>query len=99
MVRVVLIVDSHPELFEREPRLRGPPFDALSEERRSQLLAATTIRNVRGRERLFRQGDPGEHLFVVLHGAVIRTGVTEEGRELALGVLAPGEILGVLPLL
>jgi CRP-like cAMP-binding protein len=94
-----LITDSHRAAFERDASLRGPPFDALTEGRRSRLLSATTLRTVSKRQRLFRQGDHAEHILVVLGGALVRTGVTEQGKELALGVLSPGEILGVLPLL
>ncbi|HHS97155.1 MAG TPA: cyclic nucleotide-binding domain-containing protein [Chloroflexi bacterium] len=50
-------------------------------------------------ETIFERGDPGEDLYIVEAGQVRIFTVDEEGRELTLNTLAPGEVFGELALL
>lgn len=46
------------------------------------------------RDRLFRQGDPGSQVFVVLSGQVKLSVVNQDGREQIVGIRFPGQLLG-----
>ena len=50
-------------------------------------------------EQLFRQGEPGQHLFGVLSGAVRISAQSEDGREVHLNLLGAGEVIGEIALL
>jgi len=52
----------------------------------------------RSKESLFREGEPGITLFVLLRGKVTLTIHTPDGRELGLAVLGPGDVFGELAL-
>jgi CRP/FNR family transcriptional regulator, cyclic AMP receptor protein len=41
-----------------------------------------------------RQGEPAGALWIVVSGALVATAVSAEGRELALDVLGPGDVVG-----
>ncbi len=69
-------------------------FEGVSPESLSSLAAICQPRSTERREMLFREGEPGEHLFVVAVGEVrlFRTG--EEGREAVIKLCPPGEVFG-----
>jgi CRP/FNR family transcriptional regulator, anaerobic regulatory protein len=46
------------------------------------------------RDRLFRQGDPGSQIFVILSGQVKLGVVNQDGREQIVGIRFPGQLLG-----
>ena len=52
----------------------------------------------RKNENLYHQGEPGITLFVLLRGKVTLTVHTQDGRELGLAVLGPGDVFGELAL-
>src|SRR2546423_2669002 len=45
---------------------------------------------------LFREGDPGSHLYVVVKGQVKISKVAESGGEVVFAVAGPGEVFGEL---
>jgi predicted acylesterase/phospholipase RssA/CRP-like cAMP-binding protein len=45
-------------------------------------------------EILFRQGDPGDTLYIVIKGQLNETVAQEDGSELHLGLIDPGELVG-----
>lgn len=57
-----------------------------------------SVLSFRTKENLFREGEPGITLFVLLHGKVSLTIHTRDGRELGLAVLGPGDVFGELAL-
>jgi CRP/FNR family transcriptional regulator, cyclic AMP receptor protein len=56
------------------------------------------VLSFRSKENLYREGEPGITLFVLLHGKVALTIHTPDGRELGLAVLGPGDVFGELAL-
>ena len=81
-------------LIGRLPFLDGVPEPALD-----RLAAvARPVRHAEGAA-LFRRGDPGEGLLIVLDGLVRLHLSTEAGRELTLGLVGPGEPLGEIALI
>jgi CRP/FNR family transcriptional regulator len=75
-----------------------PLFVALDDEAASALEAAMTARDVTRGHIVFREGDPGDRLFVVLDGKVKISRAAADGRENLLVVLGPGEMFGELSL-
>ena len=76
-----------------------PLFADLDAASLRQLAAAAHRRAFQAGEMIFHRGDPGQVLYVIRQGTV-KIGLTsQEGQEVALAVLGPGECFGELALL
>lgn len=75
-----------------------PLFAALDAEAAEVLTAALTTRTVDRGHVVFREGDPGDRLFIVLDGKVKISRTAPDGRENLLTVLGPAEMFGELSL-
>ncbi|TMC11392.1 MAG: Crp/Fnr family transcriptional regulator [Chloroflexi bacterium] len=71
-------------------------FDGMSELELERLRPALRARKFAKDSYLFREGDPGSHLYVVVQGEVKIVSVTESGAEIVFGVVGPGEVIGEL---
>lgn len=81
------------------PLARIPLFSDLPADELARIVSSLEVRELQAGEILFREGDPGEHLFVVVKGELkILLG---EGNpdELVLNVLHDGEYLGEMGLI
>jgi predicted acylesterase/phospholipase RssA len=77
-------------LFRQTPLFAGLPEAAVA-----QLAAGATLRRVRAGEWLFRQGDAGEHIYVVVSGRL--EAIVESSRpEQVVRVHGRGELIGEL---
>jgi CRP/FNR family cyclic AMP-dependent transcriptional regulator len=77
---------------------RAPLFSALDERSATELRACLTeIRVGKGRV-LFREGEEGDQLFIVVSGKFKLAQAAPDGRENVLSVLGPGEMFGELSL-
>ncbi len=82
---------------------RGPALPAntllgaLDEPLRSRLLAQAIPRKHKRGSVLLRRGDPGASMLLVTEGRVGVSVTSEEGREITLGILGPGDVLGFWP--
>ena len=80
--------------------LEGVPlFRDLGPDELDALAARVATRRYRRGEIVFREGDPGDALFVVLSGRVRISGASDTGLEAILVTLRPGEFFGSLALL
>ena len=80
--------------------LEASPFAAdLPAGVRAELAATGAARDVARKERLFEQGEPAEHLWLVLRGRVKLSQVGAEGQEVVVRFFGPGEIFGGVALL
>ena len=80
---------------------RWPPcplFDGLRAESLSGLAASLTLHEAVRGEMLFREGDSGTTLHVILAGAIKISMAAAGGRETVLAVLGPGDVFGELAL-
>jgi CRP/FNR family transcriptional regulator len=75
-----------------------PLFAALDADAAAALHAAMSSRDVDRGHSVFREGDPGDRLFVVLEGKVKISRASSDGRENLLAVLGTGEMFGELSL-
>ena len=71
-----------PESLDRRELLaRLPLFERLGPHEIGELLRVTTTRKLDARETLFRKGDPGDQLFVLIEGRLKAVAGGGEGKE------------------
>jgi CRP-like cAMP-binding protein len=77
---------------------RSPLFRNLDEAERAQILMIGQVRQVKAGEVIFREGDAGDGLFIVLKGSVRISKRSATGEE-ALAVLEPPAFFGEMALI
>lgn len=78
--------------------LSGPLFAGLDRQEAAALLSTMGRVNLSRSQTLFREGEPGDRLYLIESGTVKLGRSSGDGRENLLAVLGPGEILGELSL-
>jgi len=78
---------------------RIPMFASLSEADRTALAGLLVPRRYEAGQQVFREGEPGQEMFVVESGRVAVTALDERGGEIRLSVLARGAFFGEISLL
>lgn len=81
-----------------ERLLNAPLFEGLKAADLQPLRSAVRIRSFSRGEYLFREGDPGSHLYMVVRGQVQIGRVGDGGGELVFAIAGPDEIFGELSL-
>lgn len=74
-------------------------FEALSDEEAANLMQLARMVNHPARHTIFQEGEPGDHLLVVMHGRVKVSLVSPEGKEAILSILEAGDVFGEMALL
>lgn len=74
-------------------------FQSLQPAELDAVLARATLRRAARGDMIRRRGDPGTGMVVIASGRVRISLVSEDGREVTLTVLGPGEVLGEMTLL
>ncbi len=69
-------------------------FRSLSDSALAPLAAACRLSTLRSGEVLFRQGDEGDALYLVVEGRLLVLAETAEGDERRVGAVEPGECVG-----
>lgn len=77
----------------------GHLFAVLTAEQRRELAAAGQPQRFGPGEAIVREGDSGDCLFQVLQGQLEVAKASEDGRQLSVGRLGPGEVFGEMTLL
>ena len=78
--------------------LKAPIFSGLDASAADALRASMNLVKLRKGQSLFREGDDGDHLFVVSSGKVKLGTKSVDGRENLLMILGPGDMFGELSL-
>ncbi|MFP4345954.1 MAG: Crp/Fnr family transcriptional regulator [Anaerolineales bacterium] len=87
------------DALERVKFLRTIPlFGDLDEDLLSFLASESCERSFEAGELLFYQGDPGTTCYIITEGRVRIFLVGEDGRELSMRIMGPGEIFGEMAL-
>lgn len=73
-------------------------FEGVTEAELETLRPAVRMRTFARDSNVFREGDPGSHLYLVLHGQVKILRVGAGGGEIVFAVVGPGEVFGELSL-
>jgi CRP/FNR family transcriptional regulator, cyclic AMP receptor protein len=77
---------------------RAPLFTALDDAQASSLRASMDSVKINKGGILFKEGDEGEHVYVILEGKLKLGTSSGDGRENLLSILGPGEMFGELSL-
>ena len=75
-----------------------PLFSGLDDDAAESLRSSLAETRLRRGETLFREGDSGDRLYVVLDGKIKLGRSSADGRENLLAVLGPGQMFGELSL-
>jgi CRP/FNR family transcriptional regulator, cyclic AMP receptor protein len=81
-------------LFEKHPL-----FGQLGADELDRLVTYMRVASFKRRTVLFRKGDPGTNMMVVLRGRVKVCTHSEDGKELVLNLFSPGDVFGEIALL
>lgn len=85
-------------MLDESPLSASPLLSALSPRAQEQLVAAAETTRLRAQDWLFREGEPGDRLYVVRAGR-LRVVAEGDGRARVLRLLGPGAVLGELAVL
>jgi len=83
---------------EEEAVRKAPLFTALDEASAATLRASMTGVKLSRGQVLFKEGDAGDQLFVVVDGKLKLGTTSNDGRETLLSILGPGDMFGELSL-
>jgi CRP-like cAMP-binding protein len=89
-------VPTSKEAKDNETVRKAPLFSALDDESAASLRASMTEIKVAKGKTLFKEGEPGDRLFVVLEGKLKLGTSSGDGRENLLNILGPSEMFGEL---
>ncbi|MEM7220567.1 MAG: Crp/Fnr family transcriptional regulator [Pseudomonadota bacterium] len=78
---------------------QNPLFAGLRIELIERIAAMAVMREFDSGEYLFREGEQGKELFGIISGLVRISATSEDGRELNLNMIGPGEIIGEIAFL
>ena len=71
---------------------QSPYFKGLSKSHRNQLAEISHVQTVKKREYLFHEGENGNNMFLLIDGNKKKKKNTEDGREVVIRILKPGDI-------
>jgi len=77
---------------------RAPLFTALDDAQAASLRASMDSVKIAKGGILFKEGDEGEHVYVIVDGKLKLGTSSGDGRENLLSILGPGEMFGELSL-
>lgn len=78
--------------------MKAPLFAALDQATAGRLMDSMAPRRLARGDVVFREGDPGDSLYVIISGKVKLARTSSDGREGLMSVLGPGEMFGELSL-
>lgn len=67
-------------------------FNGLSEQHREELSSISSAKKLKKREYLFHEGEKGSSMFLLLDGNIQLHKNTEDGREVVIRMVKPGEL-------
>ncbi len=77
---------------------KAPLFSALDDEAAHELRQSMVSLKLNKGQVLFKEGQDGDRLYVVVHGKIKLGTTSADGRENLLSILGPGEMFGELSL-
>ncbi len=77
---------------------KAPLFSALDDDASHALRASMVALKLNKGQILFKEGQEGDRLYVVVHGKIKLGTTSADGRENLLSILGPGEMFGELSL-
>lgn len=87
------------EAAKRDVLAATPLFAALAQDEAAALASLASERRVPREAAVVRRGEPGTSLLVLVNGRLRAGSVSADGRELTMGTMGPGTVLGEIALL
>lgn len=87
------------EIDKRSLLARTPLFSHFQPDELNRLVSFLRVTRYPARRILFRKGDPGTNMMVVLQGRVQICTRSAEGKEFVVNIINPGEVFGEIALL
>ncbi len=94
-----MVIQDHIKAAHLELLSKNPLLSRLEAEQMDELLSLAVTRRFSPRDVIFQKGDPGEEFYAILSGRVGINTISEEGKEIFLNILDPGEVFGEIALL
>jgi CRP-like cAMP-binding protein len=69
-------------------------FHGMSDEQMRMVEERTVMREIRRKEVLYLPGDKGDRIYLLKRGVVKISTLTDDGKEIILALLRPGEVFG-----
>lgn len=69
-------------------------FHGMSDEQTRMVEERTVMREIRRKEVLYLPGDAGDRVYLLKRGVVKISTVTDDGKEIILALMRPGEVFG-----
>lgn len=76
-----------------------PLLEGVDKQALRRLASALQVRTAERGSRILHKGDTGEHLLFLLSGRLQAVDITEDGREIGLSFLEPGDYFGELSII
>lgn len=73
-------------------------FSDLPEEDKEQMASMMTPRNIKKKGLVYSEGDRADTLYILKEGRIKITRLAEDGREMTMDIIEPGDIFGELAL-
>ena len=74
-------------------------FDQISPQDLNEIASAATHRDFEKNAYLFHQGDPADQFFILVSGKVKLSQITEDGQQIIMRYVSPGEAFAVIAVL
>jgi CRP/FNR family transcriptional regulator len=71
---------------------QSPFFQGLASAHRQELASIARVRSVKKNDYLFHEGETGRHMFLLTAGHIQLHKNTEDGREVVIRIIKPGEV-------
>lgn len=95
-----MAIGLRPERDARRTALQASPlFHAMKPEELDEILQFSSERRAPRGTTILQQGEEGSSMMAILHGRVRVSAVSDEGKEITLNVLGPGDVFGEIALL
>lgn len=95
MRKAMVLLDDNPEtVLERVRALKPRFFEGLTSSDVASIVAQATKRRFLARSVMAREGDPADHLFLMIHGRARGFCMTPQGAKVPVFWFPPGEVFG-----
>lgn len=78
---------------------RSPLFAGLAADELNSLVKYARTKRIAANEVVFHKGAPGDQMFAIIGGRMKIVTLSDEGKEIVLAILAPGDVFGEISLL
>jgi CRP/FNR family transcriptional regulator, nitrogen oxide reductase regulator len=94
MRKTMVLADDHDAVLERVRALKPRFFEGLTSSEVASIVALATKRRFLANSVMAHEGDPADHLFLMIHGRARGFCMTPQGEKVPVFWFPPGEVFG-----